>query len=79
MTKSESQTSKRTIIYQNSKYFKSYELPSNKVFELDVGDLQTQYRMAAWYYPECYPDSDLKNYFVGITKEGNYKRIKHNQ
>lgn len=76
ITKSEDRSTKRAIIYQSKQFFDAFKLPNNEVLNFDTDNLENLYKLAPWYYPECYKYSDLKNYKIGVNKSGEYIRIK---
>ena len=65
----------RKIIHQSDKFFPSYKINESASLKLPLDDLQLLYDLKAWQFPECFPDSDIKNWEIGIDREGRYVRV----
>ncbi|MDE3084567.1 MAG: hypothetical protein KGJ37_05015, partial [Verrucomicrobiota bacterium] len=50
----------------------SYQVSESVSVKLPLDDLQLLYDLKAWQFPECFPDSDLKNWEIGIERDGHY-------
>ena len=55
----------REILVKSDRFIERYEVTSGVYFDFPVDDMDVVSKMAAWRYPESYPDSDLKNLRVG--------------
>ena len=64
----------RKIIHQSDKFFSEYKINKTTLIKLPLDDLQLLYDLKAWQFPECFPDSDLKNWEIRIA-QGNYMRV----
>jgi hypothetical protein len=65
----------RRVVHQAKQFFPSYKVNEHVTVSLPLDNLELQYDMMAWEFPECYPDSDLKNWEVGIGSDGRYVRV----
>lgn len=64
----------RKIIHQSGLFFPSYKVDDSVTVKLPLDELQLLYDLKAWQFPECFPDSDLKNWEIGIGRDGRYVR-----
>ena len=64
----------RKIIHQSDKFFSEYKINETTLIKLPLADLQLLYDLKAWQFPESFPDSDLKNWEIGIMR-GDYVRV----
>lgn len=69
----------RKVVHQAKHFFPSYKVNEDVTVSLPLDDLQLLYDMRAWRFPECYPDSDLKNWEIGIESDGRYVRVPANR
>lgn len=65
----------RRIVHQAKQFIPSYKVNERVTVSLPLDNLELQYDMMAWEFPESYPDSDLKNWEVGIESDGRYVRV----
>jgi hypothetical protein len=68
----------RTIIHSARQFFPSYKVNERTTVSLPLEELELLYDMRAWRYPECYPDSEIKNWEIGIDSNRRYVRIPAN-
>lgn len=66
----------RKIVHQSDSFFPSYKVRESVTVQLPLDDLQLLYKLKAWQFPECFPDSDLKNWEIGIERDGRYVRVR---
>ena len=75
VTKTDRIDGMRKVVHQSDKFFPSYKVNESTSVELPLDDLQLLYDLKAWQFPECFPDSDLKNWEIGIERDGGYVRV----
>lgn len=66
----------RKIVHQRETFFPSYKVDESVTVKLALDQLQLLYDLKAWQFPECFPDSDLKNWEIGIERDGRYVRVR---
>ena len=65
----------RTILHTSDQFFTKYEIDNDFSVFFPVDDLKTLYHLKAWYYPDNFKNSDLKDFQVFVTREKKYENI----
>lgn len=73
VTRADEVRGRREILHKSDRFIERYEVAPGTVFVFPVDNLEVLWNMAAWRYPESYPDSDLKN--MRVSKHWRTGRI----
>ena len=76
VTRADDVKGQREILKEETQFFESYQIDDSETLQFPVDDVKSLYDLAAWLYPDCYKNSDLKNYKVIATESGEYVKKK---
>ncbi len=65
---------KRTILHTSNQFFEKYEIDKEFSVVFPMDDLKILYFLGAWFYPDNFKSSDLKNFQVLAIGGRKYKK-----
>ena len=76
VTRADDVKGEREVLKEETQFFESYQIDDSTSLKFPVGNVKSLYDLAAWLYPDCYKNSDLKNHKVIANESGEYVKKK---